>query len=359
MHRTEHYSTEEMIFLKTTVGRGALRPSPGAKMRFPRIRTSSVLLATTAVALAAGCTSGSSSGTATTTVHLEKTNITVAAVPAIDSAGLYIAQQDGFFRDQGLTVKIAPPITSSETAIATQLKGGYDVTAGAYPSYIEADAAGSPMDIIAEGSVVIPNGQEIIVPPGSKITSLAGLEGKTVAVNAPRNIGSLLVDSVLVEHHISPASVKIVYIPFPAMGTALNVKHTVDAAFVPEPFISLYGQEYGDQELVNLAQGATSNFPIEGYAVTRRWAARYPNTLAAFLRALKQGQQVADTDQGALQTAMVKFADVPPTTAAIMGLASFPLTLDPVRLQRVANVMEQFGVLRLGKPFRIQSMLLP
>jgi NitT/TauT family transport system substrate-binding protein len=291
--------------------------------------------------------------------HLEKTSITVAAVPAIDSAGLYIAQQRGFFRQQGLNVTIAPPITSSETAIARQVKGGFDITAGAYPSYIEADAAGTPMDIIAEGSVVIPNGQELIVPPGSKITSLAALRGRTISVNAPGNIATLLVDSVLEEHHINPASVHVVTVPFPAVGKALNVAHTIDAAFVPEPFISLYGQLYGDQELVNLAQGATSNFPIEGYVVTKQWAARYPNTLAAFLRALKQGQQVADSNQTVLQTAMEKFANVPAETAAIMGLANFPLTLDPVRLQRVANVMEQFGVLKVTKPFEIQSMLLP
>lgn len=45
--------------------------------------------------LAAGCSSGGSGGGAR--LNLEKANIVVDAFPAIDSAGLYIAQAQGLF----------------------------------------------------------------------------------------------------------------------------------------------------------------------------------------------------------------------------------------------------------------------
>jgi NitT/TauT family transport system substrate-binding protein len=278
-------------------------------------------------------------------------------VPSIDSAGLYIAEQLGYFRDQGLNVTIKPLLSSGGVTIKDQVQGQFDITAGAYPPYILAAATQHiPLRIIAEGSVVIPHGQEVIIPPGSKITSLANLEGKTIGVNASAATGSiatLLIDSVLQEHGISKNDVKFKVIPFPLMGQALAA-HQVDATFVPEPFISEDAQKYADQELLNLDQGATTNFPILGYVVTQKWARLYPNTLAAFLRALKQGQAVADSSQTELQKAMVTFAQVPTSTAAIMGIANFPLTLDPVRLQRVANVMRQFGV--IGQ-FNIENML--
>ena len=57
--------------------------------------------------LAAGCSSGGS-GSGTTGLKLEKTNIVVNAFPAIDSAGLYIAQDQGLFAAQGLNVTIVP-----------------------------------------------------------------------------------------------------------------------------------------------------------------------------------------------------------------------------------------------------------
>jgi len=56
--------------------------------------------------LAAGCSSGSGNGAAK--LPLEKTSIVVDAFPAIDSAGLYIAQMDGLFAAQGLKVTIVP-----------------------------------------------------------------------------------------------------------------------------------------------------------------------------------------------------------------------------------------------------------
>ena len=56
--------------------------------------------------LAAGCSGGSGGGAPQ--VKPEKTNIVVNAFPAIDSAGLYIAQDQGLFAAEGLHVKIVP-----------------------------------------------------------------------------------------------------------------------------------------------------------------------------------------------------------------------------------------------------------
>ncbi|MFI5082624.1 MAG: ABC transporter substrate-binding protein [Streptosporangiales bacterium] len=60
----------------------------------------------TLVALAAGCTSGA--GAPGQPGGLEKTSIVVGAVPAADTAGLYLAQQQGFFAAAGLQVTIKP-----------------------------------------------------------------------------------------------------------------------------------------------------------------------------------------------------------------------------------------------------------
>ena len=78
----------------------------------------------------------------------------VGAVPSADSAGLYIAQQQGYFAAAGLQVKIVP-IVSAEVAVSGQLKGAYDVTLGNYVSYIEADAEQhADLRVVAEGSLI-------------------------------------------------------------------------------------------------------------------------------------------------------------------------------------------------------------
>jgi NitT/TauT family transport system substrate-binding protein len=92
------------------------------------------------------------------------------------------------FAAEGLHVTFVPA-TSSETVIADQMKGKYDITAGNYVSSIQAqENHTADLRIVAEGSVMRPGSQAIYTMPGSQIKTLADLEGKTVGVNAPKNI---------------------------------------------------------------------------------------------------------------------------------------------------------------------------
>jgi NitT/TauT family transport system substrate-binding protein len=319
-----------------------------------------VLLVTTAVlALAAGCSDGGNNANAG---RLEKPVLTVAVVPAVDSAGFFVALDEGLFKAQGLTVNFTP-VTSSETAIASQVKGTYDITGGNYVSYIQAQQSGrANLDIFAEGSVMEPGTQGIYTLPGSPVTTLAGLEGQTVAINAPDNILFLLAASVLAEHGISPGRVHFASIPFQEMPDELT-SNAVSAAVMPEPFASGTEEAQGGVPLADLDQGATTGFPVEGYVVTKQWAARYPRTLAAFYRALEQGQQLADVSRAAAEKAMVDMPapfGVSAETASVMALDSYPVSsgppgrVDQVRLRRVVDVMRRF----LGFPaFDIKSML--
>jgi NitT/TauT family transport system substrate-binding protein len=313
-----------------------------------------------ALALAAGCSSG---GGTTDAPHLEKPVLNVAVDPGVDSAGFFIALDQGLFKAQGLTVNFIAP-ASSGAAIAVQAAGGYDITGGNYVSYIQAQQHGAAdLAIFAEGSVMGPGTQGIYTMPGSPVTTLAGLEGRTVAINAPDNILYLLTASVLTEHGISPASVHFASIPFTEMPAELQ-SGAVSAAVFPEPFASGEEDAQGGVPLADLDQGATASFPVEGYAVTKRWAAKYPRTLAAFYAALEQGQRIADASRAAVESAMVNMPapfGVSAETAAVMALDSYPVSdgpagsVDKVRLQRVVDVMKQF----LGFPkFDIGSMLM-
>ena len=78
------------------------------------------------------------------------------------------------------------PVSSSETAIASQVAGAYDITGGNYVSYIQAQQEHrANLDIFAEGSVMGPGTQGIYTLPDSPLATLADLKGQTVAINAP------------------------------------------------------------------------------------------------------------------------------------------------------------------------------
>jgi ABC-type nitrate/sulfonate/bicarbonate transport system substrate-binding protein len=72
--------------------------------------------------LAAGCSAQGGSGAALTSVvpKPEQPDITVAAIPAVDLVGLYIARDRGLFARQGLHVTIVP-VPSAQSVITGQL----------------------------------------------------------------------------------------------------------------------------------------------------------------------------------------------------------------------------------------------
>jgi len=292
---------------------------------------------------------------------LEKTDLTVGAVPVADEAGLYIAQDEGLFAAEGLNVTI-DPIVSSADATNGQNDGKFDITAGNAVSYIQAQVTHqSDLEIVAEGSLMQPDNQALYTMPGSPVRTLADLKGRRIGVNVKKNIGTLLISSVLEEHGMSPSEVHFVAVPFPAMGQDLK-RGIIDAAWLPEPFGSADAASMGLQELCDLDQGATQDFPVGWYVVTKAWAKKYPRTLAAFLDALRQGQEIADTQRTAVEQAMEKLPSpytVPPMIASVMSLETYPLNvapdIDQSRVQRVANEMYQFQM--LSQPFHVSSML--
>src|SRR5579859_236723 len=295
--------------------------------------------------------------------------------PAVDSAGFFVALHKGLFAAHGLHVTFIPAV-SSETVINAQALNQpldrVDISCGNYVSYIQAqenynqgkrsssanDAmVAANLDIFAEGSVMQTGAQGLYVVPGSHIQTLAGLEGKTIGVNAPGNILYLLAASVLADNGLSVSGVHFAYYPLPQMAAMLKAGK-ITAAVLPEPFASQAEQSIGVMRLADLDQGTTAAFPVQGCAVTRQWAAQHPSELAAFRAAFEQGQEIADTDRAAVQQAMESLPTplgVTQVTAALMALDSYPSgPVDVVRVQRVADVMRQF----LGFPtFDVGSMV--
>ena len=315
-----------------------------------RILAPPILIALLALS---GCGHVAATAGRTSSSGLVKTTLNVAVVPAVDSAGFFVALHEGLFAQHGLTIHYSPAVSSDEV-IGQQLAGRYDITGGNYVSYIQhyTDDHQRQLEIVAEGSVMTQGTQAIYTMPGSKITTLAELKGHTLGINAPLNINYLLAASVLTENGIRLKEVRFpsAPIPFPQMAGELAAG-TIDAAAMPEPFATAAEQKYGVVELADLNQGATAQFPIQGYVVTRSWAQQNPGTLRAFLDALSQGQDIADTSRPAVEKAMETLGgppagQVPPLVASVMAVNFYPTSIDQVRIQRVADVMYQFGLLR-------------
>jgi NitT/TauT family transport system substrate-binding protein len=337
------------------------------------IRTLSFLgAAITAIAAAgtlAGC--GAAGGTADASIsQLEQRAITVDSVPAAEEGGLYVAQARGFFRQQGLTVKINS-ITGGEAGIPDLQAGRAQLVAGNYVSFILAQMAGKfgvtpqttervNMRIIAAGSAIQPGTEALYVMPKSKYQTVAELAKAhaRIGLNTPNDIGDVMMGALLAEDGYKLSAIRQV-IPkqgFPALVSMLPAGQ-VDAAWLPQPLAEIAEQEYGAVPIADFDQGSVQDFPFTGYMGTAKWVKAHPNTVAAFLRALEEGQQLADTDRSAVEAAMEKYTGITPIIADTMAIDTYPLEMDVPQLQRIADSMYEFGL--TASPYQISNMIQP
>jgi NitT/TauT family transport system substrate-binding protein len=319
------------------------------------------------VALAA-CSGGGGGGVPTGPAP-EVSSITIDVVPTADAAGLYIAQDDGLFAQQGLNVKILPT-HGGELAMPDLQSGKVQLVEGNYVSFILAQIAGSfgipplhdpvrpiNMRIIADGSEMQPGNQGLYVMPSSKYKTVDALANAKVpvGVNSKNNIGAVFLGALLTSNGYKPSQLPEQEEILPLMPQLL-AQGKVRAAWLPEPFATEAQQQYGAIKLADFDQGSLQNFPIGCVIGDAKWVQQHPNTVAAFLRAFKQGQRIADTNRGAVEQALIRNGAAPNAqVAATMTLDTYPLVMDVPVMQRVADSMLQFGV--ITKRFDITSMI--
>jgi NitT/TauT family transport system substrate-binding protein len=327
-----------------------------------------------AVALAA-CSSGGSG--VQTGPPPEQTSITIDAVPTADAAGLYIAADRGYFAQQGFTKVTIVPIHGGEYGMGDLQKGTAQLIEGNYVSFILAQAAGKfaapnpnnpnqfektlpiNMRLIADTSHMQAGNQALYVLSNSPYKTVQDLVNHhvSVGVNSLNNIGSVLLGSLLAANGYKLEKLKQVPEPLPLMPQLLS-QHKISAAWLPEPFGTQAQQQYGAVQIADFNQGSLQNFPIGTIAGSADWVKSHPNTVAAFLRAFNEGQQVADTDRAAVEAALVKnVPQLTKQTAATMTLDTYPLAMDVPVMQRVADAMVEFGVLK--KQYNIADMIQP
>ena len=301
-----------------------------------RVAASAVVSLAAASLATAGCGKASESQSAAG----GQMHVTVFAQQVIDDAPFWIALKDGYFRAEGLTLTVK--LLAKTTLGIPGLKSGQEdfLVGGNYPTMLQADASGTlDVRIVVEGYQGAPGVMEVLALPSSHIMDAADLKHKTVAVNLNGGIQTLTLNAVLTSEDVNPATVHYVVVPFPDMVAALKA-HQVDAADMLEPFMTQAVLADGASPIVDQLAGPTAGLPISGVFTTESFASKHPGVVEAFQRAMFRAQAFADISRGAVEKILPTYIEnVTPTVAALVHLGNYPTDLDPVPLQRVADLM--------------------
>jgi NitT/TauT family transport system substrate-binding protein len=159
-------------------------------------------------------------------------------------AGIFVALEKGYFKEQGLTVELNYFSSSGGLQMAALTTGELDAGSGSIsPGIYNAVAGGVNMRVVASKSRVGPRGSAKYIARRSlldwaKPISLKDIKGKVIALNSAGGSSRLYLDGLLKKAGLRETDVVVRVMPFNDMVGALS-QNTVDVAFLVQPFITI------------------------------------------------------------------------------------------------------------------------
>lgn len=304
-------------------------------------RTLAILVSALTLAASAGCSLVSGGGAAGKP-QVERSTLRIGVLPSVDVAPLRLALNNKLFENAGLQIDLVSE--SSEADGLRQLDAGtLDMAFASNVTLFKSASAGMQLQLQSEAYQAGTNTMALVTLPNSDYTDPAARPAPRIAVDSDPGVGTLTTRSVLGTAGIDTNKIRFIQKPFGDMTDALR-DGSVDAAWMVEPYITKAQKQLGAKVLTDTARGATLNFPMSSYATSKKFADANPRTLRLFRSVLAQAQQLA-SNHLLVQDVLHQYVDVDIPTAALVSVGVYPTSLNPVRLQRVADMMETAGML--------------
>nr|WP_245975745.1 ABC transporter substrate-binding protein [Amycolatopsis palatopharyngis] len=275
---------------------------------------------------------------------VEKAAIKVSIMPTTDLAPFHLAMKNGYFTEEGLDVQ-AVNAPSGQASLAKLIGGEVDIAYSSYtPFFVAHSKKAADIKFVADASSAGPRTTMVAAMPNSSVKGVKDLAGKRIAVTATNTISDVLVKSAMRANGVDFSDVDWISTPFPEMAGALE-RGDVDAAFLTEPFITLAAKSVGAVPVVDTATGPTEDLPTAGYGSLAKFADGNPKTVGAFQRAMQKATDEAAADRSKVEPLLVEHGKIDEDTAALTSLLTFQSELNAQRLQRVPDLLLEFGVI--------------
>jgi len=175
------------------------------------------------------------------------------------------------------------------------------------------------------------------VKGSSSIRTPADLAGKTIAVNALKGVGEVMIRAALEKVGVDQNSIKLLALPFPAMRAALN-SGQVDAIWTPEPFLSQAISIDGARDLFAPGPVLGKYFPIGGYFVRTDWASKNADAAARFRTAMNQSLEYSQNHGDEIRELL-------PAASRNIRLPIWTTVMNRTQVLQLAQYAKKYGVI--------------
>lgn len=269
-------------------------------------------------------------------------DLVVGIMPAINSVPLVVAEEMGFFSDEGVTVRLELFQGQLQREAALQSRA-IDGTVSDLINAIQGWSRGAPTAVLA----VSQGDFGLLTSPGSGIRDLAGwkaLGGRKVSTGLlEASIVFCVTEHLVARAGIDPASIELVPVVQVAARLEMLLAGRLEAACLPEPLSSLAASR-GAHLLAS-----SSSLGVEyGVLLFRREAAAGKRAeIAAFFRAYDRAAAEINARPRARLQAIVSRCGFPPAVRDLLQLPRFTPAHLPSResVRDVASWMKEKGLI--------------
>ncbi|MGO1561690.1 MAG: ABC transporter substrate-binding protein [Actinomycetaceae bacterium] len=275
----------------------------------------------------------------------ETTAVTVGVLPIVDVAPIYLAEDLGYFDEEGLDVTLEQG-QGGAALIPAVISGEYEFGFSNFTSQVNAVSQNLPLLSVTPG--VFTTGETgndaagVVAMPDSGIERAADLEGRTIATNTLANNFVMTVNNAVEEDGGDPDTVEWVEIAWPDMPAAVaNVQ--VDAGVVVEPFVT-QAEDAGAEVVLWHWVETDPNFLVAGYFTTDGYAEQNPDVVEAFVRAVDRGREYADENPDEVRRITGTYTELSDDLIERIRLPRYSGAFVLDELQEQADLAEQHGI---------------
>ena len=240
--------------------------------------------------LVTGCSSndGKSEEAAANQEETNSVKLVLDWTPNTNHTGIYVAQAEGFFKEQGLDVEIMLPGEAGADQLVASQKAEFGISA--QETLTEARIQDIP--VVSIGAIIQHNTSGFASPKNKGITSPANYEGKTYGGwGAP--VEEAVLSSLMQKENADVSEVEIVNMGNTDFFTA--VERDIDFAWIYYGWTGveaeLRGQELNMQYLTDYSEKLDYYTPV--LTTSETMMNENPETVQAFMAAVSKGYEFA------------------------------------------------------------------
>ncbi len=284
------------------------------------------------------------------TPAIDKTPVRIAMLPILDTIPLYLAQDAGYFADEGISVEFIP-VGSAAERDQVMAAGRADGMINDLVSVVLYNRQGITVQVVRfmrVASKEVPL-YRVLASAKAGIKTAADLAGVPIGISQG-SIIDYVTDQLLQSEGLSPDEIKTVAVPNIPERMALLGSGELKAATLPEPFATLAIQ---NGAVVITDDRSHPEFGNSVISFHKTFLDQHPATVKGFLKAVERAITDINASPEKGRPILSKYKLVPPDLVAGYPVPAFPTSSLPSEAQfdSVAQWARQKGLVDRTVPY--------